>query len=57
MTGIIVENSHSRFDDKHQEVAPGFVPAIPDHLIVRVADGNAVLEAAPIYRPKASSLR
>lgn len=57
MTGIIVETSSTYFDQKHQEVAPGFVPAIPEHLIVRVTDGNAALEEAPIVNIKASSLR
>lgn len=57
MSGIIVETSTLQFDSKHREIAPGFVPAIPDHMIVRVVDGETMLEDAPVYHPKASSLR
>ena len=57
MSGIVVETSSIQFDEKHQEVAPGFVPAIPDHMIVRVVDGETKLEDAPVYHAKASSLR
>ena len=57
MSGMVNESSHLRYDEKHKEIAPGFVPAIPDHLIVRVVDGETQLEEVPVFHAKPSSLR